>query len=77
MNEVNRGGVIKILNHFFMLKKLILTFLVLVFSLFSQAITFADSIPVEDIFSDINSDYKYLNELQTLYDGGMISPDSE
>ncbi|MBT3853286.1 hypothetical protein HOF65_04860 [bacterium] len=60
-----------------MLKKLILTFLVLVFSLFSQAITFADSIPVEDIFSDINSDYKYLNELQTLYDGGMISPDSE
>jgi len=60
-----------------MLKKLILTFLVLVFSLFSQAITFADSIPVEDIFSDINPDYKYLNELQTLYDGGMISPDSE
>ncbi|MDP2395698.1 MAG: S-layer homology domain-containing protein [bacterium] len=27
------------------------------------------------MFSDINSNYKYLNELQTLYDKGMIFPD--
>ncbi len=29
---------------------------------------------VEDIFIDINSNYKYLSELQTLYDKGIISP---
>ena len=30
---------------------------------------------VEDVFSDISKDYKYYNELQTLYDKGMIFPD--
>ncbi|MBT3726991.1 hypothetical protein HOG21_04845 [bacterium] len=28
----------------------------------------ASNAPVYDIFSDINSDYKYIDELQTLYD---------
>ena len=37
----------------------------------------ADSLKVENIFVDINSDYKYLNELQTLYDKWIITPDSE
>lgn len=32
---------------------------------------------VEDVFLDINKDYKYLNELQSLYDYWMISPDKE
>ncbi|MFK7779910.1 MAG: PKD domain-containing protein [Candidatus Gracilibacteria bacterium] len=56
-------------------KKTILTFLILIFSLFSLDFTFAYSIPVENVFSDIDSDYKYINELQTLYDKGMIYPD--
>lgn len=60
-----------------MLKKLILTFFILIFSSFWQALVFADSIPVEDIFSDIDVNYKYINELQTLYDKWMITPDSE
>jgi hypothetical protein len=59
-----------------MLKKLILTFFILIFSLFTQA-CFSDSIPVENIFSDIDKDYKYILELQTFYDRGMITPDSE
>ena len=58
-----------------MFKKIIITFFVLLFSLFSQALVFADSIPVENIFSDIDKDYKYLNELQELYDKWMIVPD--
>jgi len=35
----------------------------------------ASNAPVYDIFSDINSDYKYIDELQTLYDKWMIIPD--
>jgi hypothetical protein len=31
---------------------------------------------VEDIFSDITSDYIYRDELQALYDRGMIIPDA-
>ncbi|MDP2090794.1 MAG: PKD domain-containing protein [Candidatus Gracilibacteria bacterium] len=58
-----------------MLKKIILTFFVLITSLYSQTVFGAYSIPVQDVFSDINSNYKYLNELQTLYDKGMIFPD--
>lgn len=60
-----------------MFKKLILTFLILTFSLFQIDFVWAYSIPVEDVFSDINSDYKYHQELQTLYDRGMVYPDSE
>jgi len=30
---------------------------------------------VEDIFSDISADYEYRDELQALYDRGMIIPD--
>jgi hypothetical protein len=37
--------------------------------------TFASQILVENIFSDINSDYIYRDELQALYDRGMIIPD--
>lgn len=58
-----------------MLKKIILTFFVLITSLYSQTVFWAYSIPVQDVFSDINSNYKYLNELQTLYDKAMIFPD--
>lgn len=44
------------------------------FFLFSPA--FAETIiPVEDIFSDINKDYKYYKEVQELYNRGMIFPD--
>lgn len=56
-----------------MFKKLFL-FLCLLFLFFWNV--FAQEIKVENVFSDINSDYKYLNELQTLYDKWMIVPDA-
>lgn len=58
-----------------MIKKLI-TFFILYFIVFLWN-AFSASIPVEQVFSDISKDYKYYNELQTLYDKGMIKPDSE
>ncbi|MCD5385205.1 S-layer homology domain-containing protein, partial [Candidatus Gracilibacteria bacterium] len=64
-----------------MLKKILIliitfSFLVSGYFFFGNNIS-AGSIKVENIFSDINSNYKYLNELQTLYDRGMISPDKD
>lgn len=32
---------------------------------------------VENVFSDIDADYEYRDELQLLYDRGMVSPDEE
>ena len=60
-----------------MIKKIFATFLFLTFSFFLNPWSFADSIPVENVFVDIDTDYKYYKELQTLYDKGMIFPDSE
>ncbi len=57
-----------------MLKKILFIFTLITLSLWR---VFADSIPVEEVFSDIDSDYKYISELQTLYDKWMISPDSD
>lgn len=37
--------------------------------------TFASQEKVQDVFWDISNDYKYLQELQSLYDKWMISPD--
>lgn len=37
--------------------------------------TFALQTKVEDVFNDIDSNYKYLDELQSLYDRGMILAD--
>lgn len=37
----------------------------------------AAQILVENVFSDIDSDYQYRDELQLLYDRGMIYPDEE
>jgi hypothetical protein len=55
------------------MKKIFLS-LFFFFFLFSPA--FAETIiPVEDIFSDINKDYKYYKEVQELYNRGMIFPD--
>jgi hypothetical protein len=51
-----------------MIKKTIIIFFIFILSLFSIGSVFATSVPVENIFSDINSDYRYINELQTLYD---------
>ncbi len=64
-----------------MFKKLLIIFL-LIISIFSVFFlvwnnTSANSIKVENIFSDIDSNYEYLNELQTLYDKWMIFPDSD
>ena len=58
-----------------MLKKIIITFLISFTCLFWINYLSADSIPVESIFSDIDENYKYLEELQTLYDYWMIKPD--
>lgn len=57
-----------------MLKKFLFIFSILFISLPIQ-ISFAFSTPVEEVFSDIDSNYKYLHELQTLYDKWMIIPD--
>ena len=54
------------------MKKTIL-FLLLFFTGIAQS--FAAQILVENIFSDIDSDYIYRDELQALYDRGMIIPD--
>ncbi len=53
---------------------IILLFFVFLFFWFSSV--FSVQIKVEDIFQDISKNYKYYNELQTLYDRWMISPDS-
>jgi len=53
-----------------MFKKIIFSLLVLMFSIFINTQTFAVSntlISVEEAFSDINKDYKYYFELETLY----------
>ncbi len=57
-----------------MLKK-ILHFIIAIFFIFSFCN--ADSVPVEQVFKDITKNYKYYNELQTLYDRWMIFPDSD
>jgi hypothetical protein len=51
-----------------MIRKILFTFLILSLSFFVKLESFAVSIPVENIFVDIDTDYKYYNELQTLYD---------
>jgi len=56
-----------------MYKKFFLFFLCFLFFI---PLSFASGEKVEDIFSDISSNYTYLKELQTLYDKGIISPDS-
>jgi len=56
-----------------MIKKIFL--FLLLFVSFWNFTVLADSIPVENVFLDINKDYKYYNQLQTLYDKWMISPD--
>ena len=64
-----------------MFKKLLISSFVLFAVFFTNFLiwnnTLAWSVKVENIFSDINSDYKYLHELQTLYDNWMISPDKD
>lgn len=56
-----------------MLKKLFLSFF---FFVSLQSTSFAAQILVENIFSDITENYEYRDELQALYDRGMIIPDS-
>jgi hypothetical protein len=51
-----------------MIKKIFFTFLILLLGFFIKPEIFADSIPVENVFVDIDTDYKYYKELQTLYD---------
>lgn len=51
---------------------------ILLFCLFfiiSTISAFASTQKVEDIFIDIDSNYKYITELQTLFDAWIISPD--
>lgn len=47
--------------------------LFITFFLFLHTFTFANQ-KVEDVFIDINWDYKYIEELQLLYDKGIIKP---
>ena len=47
------------------------------FFLFSFSFVNAESIPVEKIFKDIDKNYPYYEELQSLYDRWIISPDKD
>lgn len=60
-----------------MFKRSLLFIFIFVFSLLFKSEIYSSSASVEDIFSDIWSDYKYLNELQTLYDNGAIKVNSD
>ena len=64
-----------------MFKKVLISLFVLCGVFFTTFLIWSNTqawnIKVENIFTDIDSDYKYLNELQTLYDRWMIFPDSE
>jgi len=52
-----------------MLKKLFKFFVILLLVFTLKTVVFSESIiPVENVFLDIKSDYKYHLELQTLYD---------
>jgi hypothetical protein len=67
-------------NNKTMFKKTLISLVILCFTFFGFFVlgnsTSAESIKVENIFSDIDSNYKYLHELQTLYDKWMIIPDA-
>ncbi len=54
--------------------KILKKFLFVIILLFPISV-FAFSTPVEKVFKDIDKNYKYYNELQTLYDKGMFFPD--
>jgi|TARA_Y100001960_G_C14618491_1_gene799484 hypothetical protein len=58
-----------------MIKKLFILFFSFV-CFFSFVHAEEKKISVQDIFSDITSDYKYIDELQLLYDKGIIEPDN-
>jgi PKD repeat protein len=55
-----------------MFQKILLFCLVFIISSIS---TFASAQKVEDVFIDIDSNYKYISELQSLFDAWIISPD--
>lgn len=57
------------------MKKLYFVFLSFIL-FFINISVYSFSLPVEEVFSDIDKSYPYYRELQTLYDRGMIVPDS-
>jgi hypothetical protein len=57
-----------------MMKKFF-TFIFLFFSIFS--FVNASNETVEEVFRDVDKNYKYYNELQSLYDRGIILPDEK
>jgi len=61
---------------FKIITRFIKIFFILFFILFYWFVKGSD-IQVKDIFNDIDSNYKYYNELQTLYDRWMIFPSED
>lgn len=57
------------------MKKIKILFLLLILLWFKQS--FASFIPIENIFTDIDSNYKYYYELRDLYNRQAIYPDSD
>jgi len=57
------------------MKSFLLRTIILIFSLFIIKSIFSAFISVDIIFSDINSDYKYFNELQELSNNQVFYPD--
>lgn len=61
-----------------MIKKSLKILLILSLGFLLNSSIFANvSIPVENVFLDINKDYIYYNELQTLYDKWIIKPEDD
>ncbi len=52
-------------------------FLFCICYIFFLSPVFAEKVLVENVFSDIDADYKYRDELQLFYDRGMIFPDEQ
>ncbi|MDQ7023207.1 MAG: PKD domain-containing protein [Candidatus Gracilibacteria bacterium] len=59
------------------MKKLFIILVLIISQFILGNNTFSASIPVEEVFSDIDKNYKYYYELQALYDKGMIFPDED
>ena len=59
-----------------MIKKIFIFLLLIISQFILWNSVFSASIPVEKVFLDIDKNYKFYNELQTLYDRWMIYPDA-
>ena len=60
----------------YILKFFVFSFLSIIFQFWFLNVN-AASIPIEEVFSDIDTDYQYYNQLQYMFDNWVISPDKD